>query len=99
MTTEAGTVAKMPADELSVDTGQLISVACNVCFIGCDRMRRGPKGCRDGKGIDPLVLPPAALIAAPVELAMVEPADGDSEAVADLAPHRALLGKFDVMGI
>jgi len=26
-------------------------------------------------------------------------ADGDGEAVADLAPHRALLGKFDVMGI
>jgi hypothetical protein len=30
-------------------------------------------------------LPPGALIAAPVELAMVQPADRDGEAVADLA--------------
>ena len=30
---------------------------------------------------------------------MVQPADGNGELVADLAPHRPLLGKLDVVGI
>ena len=37
--------------------------------------------------------------AAPVKLTMMEPTDRNGEAVADLPPHRPLLGKFDVMGI
>src|SRR6516165_6263199 len=51
------------------------------------------------KGIDILALPPGALIAAPVELAMVQPTDRNGEAVADLAPHRSRLRKPEVMGI
>src|SRR6516225_3198838 len=51
------------------------------------------------KRIDPLALPPGALIAAPVQLAMVQPADRDGEAVADLAPHRPLLRKLEVVGV
>src|SRR5262249_56557875 len=58
-----------------------------------------PKGCRNGKGIDPLLLPPGAFVAAPMELAMVQPADRNGEAVGDLASHRPLLRKFDVVGI
>jgi hypothetical protein len=34
-----------------------------------------------------------------VEFPMVQPADRDGEAVADLAAHRLLPGKPDVMGI
>ena len=49
--------------------------------------------------IDPLVLPPGALVAAPVQLAMMQPADRNGEPVADLASHRPLLGKLDVVGI
>src|SRR6516225_5680173 len=51
------------------------------------------------KRIDALALPPGALIAAPVQLAMVHPTDRNGEAVADLAPHRPLLRKPEVMGI
>ena len=51
------------------------------------------------EGIDPLALPPGVFIAAPVQLAMVQPADRDGEAVADLAPHRPLLGKPEVVGV
>src|SRR6516164_7626503 len=62
-------------------------------------MRPLPKGCRKGKGIDSLLVPPGAFIATVMELAMVQPADGKGELVADLASHRPLLGKFEVMGI
>ena len=62
-------------------------------------MRPLPKACRNGKRIDPLVLPPGALIAAPVQLTMVQPANGHGELVADLASHRPLLRKLDVVGI
>jgi hypothetical protein len=34
-----------------------------------DRMRPLPKGCRNGKGIDSLLVPPGAFIAAPMQLA------------------------------
>ena len=62
-------------------------------------MRLLPKTCRDRKRIDPLRLPPGALVAAPVQFAMVQPANGHGEPVADLASHRPLLRKLDVVGI
>jgi hypothetical protein len=43
--------------------------------------------------------PPAPFIAASMKLAVVEPADGYSKLIADLSPHRTLLGKLDVVGI
>jgi hypothetical protein len=58
-----------------------------------------PKACRNGKRIDPLVLPPGAFITTPVELTMVQPANRNGVLVANLSPHRALLGKFEVMGV
>ena len=62
-------------------------------------MRPVPKACRNKEGVDPLALPPGALVAAPVKLPMVQPADRDGEAVADFSSHRPLLGKLDVVGI
>ena len=64
-----------------------------------DCMGPGPKNSRDGQRIDPLSLPPGALVAAPVEFTMVQPADGNGELVADFPPHRPLLGKLEVVGI
>ena len=64
-----------------------------------DCMGPGPKNSRDGQRIDPLSLPPGALVAAPVELSMLQAANRDGEAVADLAPHCALLRELDVVGI
>src|SRR5262245_58505640 len=58
-----------------------------------------PEVCGDGKGLDLLAPPPGALIAAPMKLPMVQPADRDGEAVADLPPHRPLLDKFEMVGI
>ena len=46
-----------------------------------------------------MILPPAAFVAAPVQLAMVQPADRHGEPVADLASHRALLCELDVVRI
>jgi hypothetical protein len=62
-------------------------------------MRPLPKTCRDRKRIDPLRLPPGALVATTVQLAMVQSANGHGEPVADLAPHGALLRELDVVGI
>src|SRR5215469_14808183 len=62
-------------------------------------MRPRPKGCCKGKGIDSLLVPPGAFVAAAMELAVVQPANWNGELVADLPPHRSLLGKFEVMGI
>ena len=50
-------------------------------------------------GSIPWLIPPGALVAPPVEFTMVQPADGNGEPVADLPPHRPLLGKLDVVGI
>ena len=58
-----------------------------------------PKRCGNDQGVDPLVLPPGALVAPPVQLTMVQPADGNGETVTDFPPHRPLLCKFDVVGI
>ena len=46
-----------------------------------------------------MFLPPGALVAPPMEFAMVQPADGDGEAIADLSCHRPVLGELDVVGI
>src|SRR6516165_9374060 len=73
--------------------------ALDVCCSRSELMRLGPKVRRNGQRIDPLALPPGALIAASVELPMVQPADRDGEAVAHFPPHRPLLCKFDVVGI
>ena len=62
-------------------------------------MRPAPEACGNHKRIDPLAIPPGALVAPPVEFTVVEPANGNGEPVADLPPHRALLGKLDVVGI
>src|SRR6516165_11055079 len=62
-------------------------------------MLPAPEVSGNDKRIDPLALPPGALIAAPVQLAMVQPADRDGEFVADLAPDARRLGKLEVMGI
>ena len=76
-----------------------ISFAHNVRRSLLDRMRSGPKGCRDSQRVNPLSLPPGVLVAAPVKLPMMEPADRDGEAVADLASHGSLFGKLDVVRI
>ena len=62
-------------------------------------MRVGPQARGNGEGINALALPPGPLVAATVELSMVQPANGHGEAVADLAPHRPLLRELDVVGI
>ena len=51
------------------------------------------------QGRDPVALPPGALVTMPVQLAMVQPAEGNGEPVADFPPHRSGLGELDVMGI
>ena len=82
----------------AVDVCDQIPVACQIGKRS-DRARLAPKGCGDGEWIDPLTIPPATLIAAPVKLPMMEPADGDGEAVTDLAPHCLLFRELDVVGI
>ena len=84
--------------EFCGDLGRTISVGHNR-FGGYGRVRPAPKGCGNREGVDPLVLPPGALVAAPVKFTVVQPADGNGEAVADLPSHRALLCKLDVVGI
>jgi hypothetical protein len=81
----------------SIDLGGPIAITrdCN----RRNRMGPAPKACCNGQGIDPLALPPRALIAAPVQVTMVQSANGHGKPVADLAPHGALLRKFDVVGI
>jgi hypothetical protein len=74
-------------------------VVSKLSRCGIDGMRPAPKTCCNGERIDPLVLPPSAFIAASVEVSVVQPANGHGEPVADLAPHRPLLGKFEVMGV
>ena len=58
-----------------------------------------PKACRNREWIDLFASPPGALIAPSVKLAMMEPADRNSEAIAYLAPHCLLLRKLDVVRI
>jgi hypothetical protein len=51
-----------------------------------DRMRPLPKLCRYGEGINPLVLPPGALVAMSMQLLMMLAAERPGKLVADLPP-------------
>jgi len=62
-------------------------------------MRPAPEGRRHGERIDSLFLPPGTLIAASMELTVVQPANRDGGPVADFPPHRPLLGKLEVVRI
>ena len=62
-------------------------------------MRLCPKGNGHSQRLDTLLLPPGTFVAAPMEFAVMQPAKGDGEPIADLAPHRPLLGELDVMRI
>jgi hypothetical protein len=62
-------------------------------------MRFGPKVRRNGQWIDLLLFPPRTLIAASMELTVVQTADRDGEPVADFSSHRPLLGKLNLVGI
>jgi hypothetical protein len=62
-------------------------------------MRFAPQRCGNAQGIDSMGLPPGALIAAAVEFTMVQPTEGNGEAVANFPTHRPLLRKLDMMGI
>jgi hypothetical protein len=58
-----------------------------------------PKARCYDEGIDLSLLPPDALIAATVKLAMMKSADRNSEPITNFSPHGPALGKFNVMGI
>src|SRR5579864_2475733 len=75
------------------------SVAGDGYIIRRERMGFLPETCGDPQGIDRLALPPRALVAAPMQLAVMKPAEGNREAVADFPPHRALFCKLEVVGI
>ena len=83
----------MQVIELSVDFTPYLSLRW------CDGMRSCPKRGRNSQGIDSLLLPPASLVTMPVEFTVMQPTKGNGEPVADLAPHRARLGVFDVVRI
>ena len=90
----------MPISAVMVSEKVHAAIAANSGKIGTfGHMGHGPKPCRNGQRIDPVDLPPRAFVAAAMELPMVQPAKGDGEAVADLAPHRAVLGEPQMMGI
>jgi hypothetical protein len=82
----------------AIDVCDQIDVACQICKRG-NRMGSAPKRCCDSERIDPMAVPPGALVAASVKLTMVQPANGHGEAVTDFAAHRPLLREFDVVGI
>jgi len=63
----------------------------SVCFL--------PESCRNREWLDLFAPPPSVLVAAPVNLAMMEPTDRDRKAVAHLSSHRARFCKFDVVSI
>src|SRR3974390_1587335 len=76
-----------------------VNVSRSIYLGRCRRMRLRPQVGGNDQGIDCLFLPPGVLVAAPVKLPVMQPADRDGEAVADLAPHRPLLRELDVVGI
>src|SRR6478609_5494271 len=71
--------------------------SCDFAVVSQICMRTVPEVSGNHNGIDSLPSPPGTLIAAPMELSVVEPADGDGESVADFPPHRPLLSELDVM--
>src|SRR5439155_27249800 len=95
-TRQTNPVADPPPIELWVSAD---CFALEACFGTFGRMGHGPKPCRNGQRIDRVDVPPRAFVATAMQLPVVQPAKRDGEAVADLAPHRPLLGKLDVVGI
>jgi hypothetical protein len=90
-----------PADRAgiaSVDVGWPIYLGCET-GRWCCRMRLRPQAGGNDQGIDSLSLPPGVLVAPPMKLPVMQPADRDGEAVTDPPAHRPLLGKLDVVGI
>src|SRR4029077_17198116 len=73
--------------------------SCDFAVVSQICMRTVPEVSGNHNGIDSLPSPPGTLIAAPMQLSVVEPADGNGEPVADFPPHRPLLSELDVMGI
>lgn len=82
-----------------VQTGGHANIARTVWCRGYVCMRPGPKHCGNGKGIDSLCLPPGKFIPTAVQLAMMQPADGNGEPVADLASDGSRLCELDVVGV
>src|SRR4029079_13935268 len=62
-------------------------------------MRLLPKCSSLGHWLDTLLLPPCALVSAPMEFAMMQPANGNGEFIAHLASHGPLLCEFNVVSI
>src|SRR6185312_12638096 len=89
---------KMPSVELSVCNGSLF-VVNRLISSRMERVSFFPENCRNSNWLDLFALPPSALVAAPMKLAMMESADRDGKAVAHLAPHCPGLCKFDVVGV
>ena len=83
----------------SVELCGLTDVACELSRGWIESMRPFPKACCNGEGIDTLLTPPGAFVAAPMEFAMMQPANWNGELVTDLPPHRPLLGESYVVGV
>lgn len=64
-----------------------------------DTPRRNPEHPRRGDGINSPSLPPGDFVAEAMVVAVMRPAQRYREFVADLAPHRAVLGEPQMMGI
>jgi hypothetical protein len=62
-------------------------------------MSRSPQPLRRVQRIDVEVLPPCALVAAPMQFAMMKPAHRHGEFVTDFARQRAGLRKPEMVGI
>src|SRR6185369_17025460 len=80
----ATSAIKILSVEVSVASSRPTRLARNVFGERAGRMGPSPKGRGNREGINPLAFPPGPLVAAPMQLAMVTPADGDGEAIADL---------------
>jgi len=71
-----------------------------VCILfPLDSPGRDPKHPRRGDGINSPSLPPGDFVAEAMVVAVMRPAQRYREFVADLAPHRAVLGEPQMMGI
>src|SRR3974390_1710661 len=83
-----------PADRISTMIVSHIRLTHNVDRSRLDGMGPGPKGCRRDQGDDPFDLPQGVLIPAAVKLPMVNSADRDREAVADLRVRPETSGRI-----
>jgi len=67
--------------------------------LSFDTPRRNPEHARHRHGIDSPSLPPGDFVAEAMVVAVMRPAQRYCEFVADLAPHRTVLGEPQMMGI